>query len=71
MESWLEYRRGILWHRLCGQPRWPLKPVLLLNGYVTLGKSLNLDFFIGKTATVEWKRNNEYVKHLPQMPNMH
>lgn len=37
---------------------------------VTLGKILNLDFFINKTVTVEWKRNNEYVKHFPQMPNV-
>lgn len=59
MENWLEYRRGILWHRLCGQPHWPLNPVLLFTASVTLGKILNLHFFISKTVQVEWKRNKE------------
>lgn len=40
---WPEDRRGILRHRLCGQPCCPLNPVLPFTFYVTWGKSLNLD----------------------------
>lgn len=35
------------------QSDWPLNPVLLFTAYVTLGKILNLDFFVSNNVTVE------------------
>lgn len=35
-------------------------PILPFTAHVTLGKMLNLGFFISKTVTVEWQQNNEY-----------
>lgn len=39
--------------------------VLLFTAHVTLGKILNLDFFISTTVTVEWQQDSEYKTPTP------
>lgn len=40
-------------------------PVLPFTAHVTLGKMLNMGFFISKTVTVEWQQDNEYKTPTP------